>query len=577
MLRTIYVLISFCLFSSPLRSQNDLNEQLKKIEAITNDSIALNTLQSLAQKNKSNLEAQLNINAKIIIRANLLQKFTLAMSLGNENLLLAIKNGLDSLEATFYKLIGVTNYYMDQKRAAIPYFEKALEISMKNNYWELEASCHNNIGGALADVQEYTLSEPHLFKSIAIMTEHGQGNSPVTLRTIRVLARVYSQNNKLEKAEALYLSLIEKSKINNDTALLCDNLLYYAELLGNRGEVEKAVVMSGEALAFRRKRNNLHELLGALEMHSLNLTKVGRFKEGTDMMQEANYLMRTTFKKDLEKEIGEMEVKYKTAQIKQEKELTELKAKKQRQIYLFSFIVIFVLGASGFYVWIQRKKAKHLRDLAEIEKSRFKDVIEAEEKERSRIAQELHDGLGQLLSSARLNVAGLEDAVSMEDKASLDRSLKIIDEACVEVRSISHNMMPSALIRLGLIPAISEVVNNVNSAKAIKIDFTSNVNSSLGKSLDITIYRVVQEILNNMIKHSKADHIKISIEKNNDDLAIKMTDNGIGFNTEEIENSKGIGWKNIFSRVSMLDGDIKLESELQKGTIVFINLKLKNG
>jgi len=201
-------------------------------------------------------------------------------------------------------------------------------------------------------------------------------------------------------------------------------------------------------------------------------------------------------------------------------------------------------------------------------------VIEAEEKERSRIAQELHDGLGQLLSTARLNVAGLEDAVNKEDQPSLERSLKIIDEACVEVRNISHNMMPSALIRLGLIPAINELVNNVNSAKGIKINFTTNVNVSLGKSMDITIYRVVQEILNNMIKHAKANLISMSIEKNNTDLTITMKDNGIGFDTEELKKSEGMGWKNIFSRVSMLDGSIKLESELQKGTEVYINLKL---
>ncbi len=77
-----------------------------------------------------------------------------------------------------------------------------------------------------------------------------------------------------------------------------------------------------------------------------------------------------------------------------------------------------------------------------------------------------------------------------------------------------------------------------------------------------------------MIRHAKANHINMSIEKSDDNLKITMQDNGIGFNPEELKNSKGIGWKNIFSRVSMLDGDIKLESELQKGTIVFINLKL---
>ena len=551
-------------------------DKLKAIDAIQNDSVAFRSLQTLLE-NTSDLKTKLNINVRIIYRASLLQKFTLAMSLGNENLMIAKKNGFDSLEATFYKMIGVTNYYMDQRKASIPYFEKALSIAEKNNYWELAASCHNNMGGAYADLREFNKSESNLKFSLKIMKDYGKENTPIALRTQRVLARVYSANGKEKESEDLYLSLIEKSKETKDTALLCDNLIFYSEILKNRGEYEKAISMSGQALNYYKAQKSHQGILLAIAFHSSNLLKAGHYKEAYELSEERELVMRKGFAKDLEKEIGELEVKYKTEQLQQEKELSVLKAKKQKQIYLFSFMGVFVLAGSGFYIWSQRKKAKHLTELAEIEKSRFKDVIEAEEKERSRIAQELHDGLGQLLSTARLNVAGLEDSVAKEDKAGVDRSLKIIDEACVEVRSISHNLMPSALIRLGLIPAINEVVNNVNSAKSIKIDFTTNVDSSLGKSFDITIYRVVQEILNNMIRHAKASEINLDIQKNDDDLKIRIQDNGVGFNTDELKDSKGIGWKNIFSRVSMLDGDIKLESELQKGTMVFIHLKLRNG
>ncbi|MBP7810041.1 MAG: sensor histidine kinase [Bacteroidia bacterium] len=570
----IYILVFVFQLNGLLYSQKDIQTQLKNIDAISNDSLAFETLQTALQNKSLTIKQQLNFKFRIVSRAYYLRKYSIAIETANACAPIAARNGLDSLEAVFYKFIGVTNYLMDRKRDAVPYYEKALKIAHENDLWELEASCYNNIGGTLCDVQEYIKAEPYLLKAISIMTLKGQENSPLTLRSYRVLARLFQESGREEKAEPLYLKLIEKGKVLKDTAFICNNLIFYSELLAKRGEVEKAIEMSKQVLAFRRKQKDLHDLINALNIHKYNLVKGGQYKEAYDLGDEETYLMRNIFKKDLEKEISEVEVKYKTAQIQQEKELAELKTKKQKQIYLFSFLGVFVLAGSGFYVWSQRKKAKHLTELAEIEKSRFKDVIDAEEKERSRIAQELHDGLGQLLSTARLNVAGLEDAVSAEDKAGVERSLKIIDDACVEVRSISHNMMPSALIRLGLIPAINELVNNVNLAKGIKIDFTTNVEDSFGKSLDITIYRVVQEILNNMIRHAKANHINMSIEKSDDNLKITMQDNGIGFNPEELKNSKGIGWKNIFSRVSMLDGDIKLESELQKGTIVFINLKL---
>lgn len=291
------------------------------------------------------------------------------------------------------------------------------------------------------------------------------------------------------------------------------------------------------------------------------------------------------------RQIAEMQTKYETE--KKEKENNELKrktevqqlqikneAEKRKNQMIIGLSAVAFLAASSLFLYNRRKlkqKAIYAAELAEEQKLRFKSVIEAEEKERSRIAQELHDGLGQMLSTARLNVAGLEDSIIPEDKEWLDKSLKIIDDACIEVRHISHNMMPSALIRLGLIPAIHELVNNINSSKQFKIDFNTNVKESLGSSLDITIYRIVQEVLNNMIKHSKADKINVGINKNDADLTINMKDNGIGFDTDKLKDSKGIGWKNIFSRVNMMDGTIKVESEPQKGTKVYINLKLKNG
>jgi two-component system NarL family sensor kinase len=551
--------------------------QLKQIDVIKNDSLALISLESLAQAGKVDVRSQLDLNRRIITRANLMEKFNKAIALENESIVIAHNNGMDSAEAYFNKLLGASYYFMDRKKACIPYFERAIAIAQKNGLWELEAACQNNIGGALCDLNKFDEAEPYMLRAVAMMKEHGKENSPLGLMSSRVLARLYSETRQWDKSEKLYLKLIEKGKENKDTAFLSDNLLFYSLLLAERGEGEKAVAMSAEALLYKRLGKNPHEIQAAVDLHGGNLYAAGRYKEAYNFMQEKAALLRSTFVKDLEKEISEVEVKYKTEQIKHEKEIAEIKVKEQRQVFLFSSVGILVFVACGIFVWNQKKRTKHFTELAEAEKLRFKDVIEAEEKERSRIAQDLHDGLGQLLSAARLNVAGLEDSIGAEDKPDLNRSLKIIDDACVEVRNISHNMMPSALIRLGLIPAINEVVNNVNSVKGIKINFNTNVDHSLGPSLDITIYRVVQEILNNMLKHAKADQIEMNIERNNSDLHISIKDNGIGFDPEKLKESKGLGWKNIFSRISMLDGNIKLESQPQKGTSVYINLKLKNG
>jgi signal transduction histidine kinase len=570
--------IFFFLISFALQfNAQTFDQRMKEIDRITSDSAAYGELDQFAKNKSLTVKELLYVRQRQIIRGLRIQKYTASILLAFEACEIAEKNKCDSLASAFYKYIGNANFYMDRKRNSISYYEKAIEIAHKNNYWELEASCYNNIGGALTDLKQPTYAEPYLLKSIELLEKNGKGNADAAIRSYRVLARSYDALNKAEKAEPIYVSLIDKCKAIHDTDMYYDNLAYYSAHLAKKGKFDKAIEMSREALRYRRTKKNMDNLRTAIGIHSSNLYKAKHYEEAHILLVELQMIFRKEFASHLKKEISAAEVRFKTMQIKQEKELAELNAKKQKQIYLISIISILVVGLFGIFIWNQKRKARHFSELAEADKLRFKDVIDAEEKERSRIAQELHDGLGQLLSVARLNVAGLEDAVSDEDKDHLNRSLKIIDDACTEVRNISHNMMPSALIRLGLIPAINEVVNNVNSANGVKIDFKSNLDVSLGQSLDITVYRVVQEILNNMIKHAKADHINMSIERVGGELRISMQDNGIGFNTEEIKNSKGIGWKNIFSRVSMLDGDIRLESEPEKGTLIFINLKLKNG
>lgn len=491
--------------------------------------------------------------------------------------------------ATNYNNIGMVLDNANKDSSALIYYLKAIQIQEKKSTKKDLLKPYNNLGILYANLSQPNQAIYYFEKAAQIAHETEQ---PVIEGSIKHnIAMFYiGQANYTKALELLNQSLNVHQQTNN-TRGAATNYLYIGETYFYLKDDEKG-------LDYLNRSLNLAKEKGFKDILSECYLQVSMFYEGKKNFSKA--LDHIKLWAEVEKEIineasvssmAEMQTKYETE--KKEKEnlaltkktevqqlMIENENQKRKNQLTLSITLIGLIVAIFLFVYYRKKqkqKTIHAIELAEANKLRFKEVIEAEEKERARIAQELHDGLGQLLSTARLNVASLEDAVTEVDKPDLERSLKIIDEACVEVRNISHNMMPSALIRLGLIPAITELVNNVNSAKGIKIDFESNVDSSLGQSLDITIYRVVQEILNNMIKHAKANHINISIKKNDDDLVISMTDNGVGFNTDELKESKGLGWKNIFSRVSMLDGSIKLESELQKGTMVFINLKLKNG
>jgi signal transduction histidine kinase len=282
-----------------------------------------------------------------------------------------------------------------------------------------------------------------------------------------------------------------------------------------------------------------------------------------------------------------MQTKYETekkeienTKLQKENEIKELKIAQQRSDWKFLLVLFIVIGfvlilTSIFIIlrYKQKQKSELIKENSRQEKLRFKAVIDSEEKERTRIAKELHDGLGQLLSSAKLNISGLEDGIPKEDEYLLQNSLTIIDDAVKEVRNISHNLMPTALMNYGIIEAITGLVSKINDSKQIIVNFNKeNFNINLDKENEIALYRITQEVLNNMLKHSKAKNIDIVFFNTNNNININIKDNGIGFNTEEIKDSKGIGWQNIYSRVSMLNGKILINSQIGKGTDVHINI-----
>ena len=222
-----------------------------------------------------------------------------------------------------------------------------------------------------------------------------------------------------------------------------------------------------------------------------------------------------------------------------------------------------------------RQKAKLEKQLADQKNLRFKAIIEAEEKERIRIAKDLHDGIGQLLSTARVNVAALEGEVDKEDEIVVKNSLNVIDESIKEIRSISHNLMPIALVEYGLIKAIETLVLRINEANTIIVQFKhEGIENRIEQNTEISLYRIIQEVINNMLKHSKGEKINIELRKKEEKILLKIQDNGQGFDINKIEKSSGIGWKNIYSRLLMINGNIDIKSSPELGTIINIDFNI---
>ena len=225
-------------------------------------------------------------------------------------------------------------------------------------------------------------------------------------------------------------------------------------------------------------------------------------------------------------------------------------------------------------------------DVTEKEMHYFKiqnAIIKTEEAERQRISHDLHDGLGQTIAAANMFMNTME---SMAEEYFDNRSMKIfitgkelIQKAARETRLVSHNIMPRSLKQFGLEKTISQLLNNYETInKDLSISFNSNLNNNrFNGEKELTLFRAIQESVNNAIKHSGSNKIKCNLKKVEDTLNIEVNDYGIGFDIDKIKkDNTGIGLVSLSQRVKMIGGKLEINSVLGKGTTVKIVVNLKD-
>lgn len=217
-------------------------------------------------------------------------------------------------------------------------------------------------------------------------------------------------------------------------------------------------------------------------------------------------------------------------------------------------------------------------DRKENEQMILRTIIETEERERKRYAKDLHDGLGPMLSTIKLFINQLEDKdLKKKDRVKMiEQTTEMIDESIATAKEISNNLMPSVIRDFGLIAAIDSFCQKVNVVEQIDIFFDPNVTSTnFNSTVEIVIYRIVKELINNTIKYAKAQHINITINERDQRLQMLYEDDGIGFDVQSTMNSrnKGMGLNNMITRAKSVNGTCMIKSEASQGISVIVNIK----
>jgi signal transduction histidine kinase len=240
---------------------------------------------------------------------------------------------------------------------------------------------------------------------------------------------------------------------------------------------------------------------------------------------------------------------------------------------------LFLLSGIFGALFYNRNKLKQ-RALLQVQQLKQQEVltkaiVDAEENERKRIASDLHDGVGQLFSAVKMNLTGLFARVEMdkeEDRFLAENTMALVDESCKEVRTISHQMMPNMLLRSGIASDLKNFIEKID-ADSLQVTLeAAGFKNKLESNVETMLYRVIQETINNVIKHARATRLDIILNRSATGINAMIADNGVGFDVDKIGTFTGIGLKNMATRVEYMKGRIRYDSAPGEGTVVNIEV-----
>jgi len=492
---------------------------------------------------------------------------------------------------TYNNLSTLYTQILDNK-TALQYAEECVQISnrLRDPFKISVASLA--MAAAKTELKEYKGIDTLIDKVIKISSQ--SGNYYMLGMGYKFLGKyqIESANDKMGSVVSFKAALENMIKAGNDyeIAAVNQNLGYSYFLTGNN---EQAVYYYKVAIEQSKKLE-----LPQIEQYSLkNLSELEEkrknFSAALGYLKDYMVVNDSVMSKTHKENIQALEAKYQSEikdahilQLDDEKKIKDISIRQKSTLnyiltgFLTAVLFIGFLGYRNIRhkkLLIKQQDQIHRQRISELEKDKQLVAVEAmlkgQQEERSRLAKDLHDGLGGLLSGVKFSLSNMKDnlMITPENMAVFERSLDMIDTSIKELRRVAHNMMPEMLTKFGLDEALKEYCNTVNGTQLINVKYqTHGLELRMEKSTEIIIYRIVQELLNNILKHAAATEAFVQLVKEGNRLNVVVEDNGKGFDTSIKEENVGAGLGNIRSRVEYLKGQLDIHSTPGKGTLVNI-------
>jgi len=496
----------------------------------------------------------------------------------------------DSLRLSIlYSNMGVVYREIKLYEKALLYQTKALLIARQKNKETDLGYALASIGVIYTDLKKFDTALLHLQEGLTIA---------------RKLNNLYLVQACLLNLSEVYLKTGNYPLLGQYSAAS----LVVRQQLGDSSSIQNALyglaVSSFHAKYFKQSKNyceqglqnslqqqnkefmqNFYELLSNLALVNNDLNEFDRFKRLADAAGEER--LNASIQKNIQVLDKKFETDKKNNQILQLNKDHKIKS-------LWNYIL---MGAFGTLLLISLLSYRNYRHKQQLQQQRRTDLekekqllaaeamLQGQEEERSRLSKDLHDGLGGMLSGIKYSFSNMKDNLIMtpENMQGFERGLDMLDSSINELRRVAHSMMPEALMKFGLNAALKDFCTSTNNSGVLKVIYQSHDADHLDISptASVTIYRIVQELLNNSIKHAAATQVLVQLNKEDNKLLLTVEDDGKGFDIASLQDAKvrpdgsvgrGIGWTNIKSRLDYLKGKLDIQSAPGKGTSVNIEI-----
>lgn len=466
------------------------------------------------------------------------------------------------------------------------YAERAYQYGLALGNKRRTASALIAMGASMVNMKRYDAGEKYYRQAISLGRE--LGDSAYVLYSMTNIGNIYFEQEKREQAYQQYAQTLEISHKYPKPELLTYIYLGYGRELFNLQRYKEAFSYVEKAIAMGQQYKATNELRWSYLVASNLQATMGNYQYAFELREKFEVLNDSLTGDAARNNVMLLEIQYQSE--KKDRELAEKKLQltrkdlqlQQKNMWIFVCLIgALLLLTFAFFVW-QRLKHRHRlqqQQLQTMEIEKTVQVLEAmiqgEEKERTRLSKDLHDGVGGLLSAVKMHFGALKhERAFLHGDTGFSHAMGMLDDAIGEVRKTAHNLMPELLARMGLAEAIRFYCRNVSHSRKLEITCYAPDNIHRFKAnFELSVYRIVQELVNNIIKHSQATAAMVQLIRQDQLLTITVEDNGIGFQHQP-EIHAGMGLNSLQSRIKALNGNLEIAASRGNGTTAYIEFDI---